>query len=210
MASLQSILRAAKRQGLGGVAITDHNVILEELPERETGGVRLIWGEEVLTTEGEIIGLFLSRPILPGRSPGETIAAIREQGGITYLPHPFKTTGNPWGEKTLMSILPEIDVIEVLNGRLLDHGANRAAARLAGEAGILAGAGSDAHTAWEVGRAYVEMPDFDGPASFLASLQRGRVMGQPPSRLWRLLMNRFTRKGLRQIALGWQKWHQAP
>lgn len=186
------------------MAITDHNLIQEEALEPEAGGVRLIWGEEVLTTAGEIIGLFLRRPIPAGMSPGETIAAIREQGGITYLPHPFKAIGNPWPGRTLKSILTEIDVIEVFNGRLGNQEANLNAARLAKEAGVPGGAGSDAHTAWEVGRAFVEMPDFDSPATFLASLQQGRIRGRPPSRLWRLFMNRFTRKALRQLARGWQ------
>lgn len=202
MHPLPAVIQASRRQGLNALAITDHNVILSHPLEISHSGVRLIPGEEVETTEGEIIGLFLRRLVPPGLSPEETIGAIKEQGGVTYLPHPLKRTGSKrWSTKTLERILPGIDVIEVFNGRLLDAAANREAARLAKEAGVLPGAGSDAHTAWELGRVFVEMDDFDSPASFLASLRRGRIIGRPPSVLTRTLLNRWVRRGLRLIHL---------
>lgn len=202
MHSLPAVIQASRRKGLNGLAITDHNVILNHPLEISGSGVRLIPGEEVETTEGEIIGLFLRRFVPPGLSPEETIGAIKEQGGVTYLPHPLKRTGRKrWSTKTLERILPGIDVIEVFNGRLLDAAANQEAARLAKEAGALPGAGSDAHTAWELGRVFVEMDDFDSPASFLASLRGGRIIGRPPSVLTRALLNRWVRRGLRWVHL---------
>lgn len=200
MSPLSSIINSARHRGLTGLAITDHNVLRTEQVPEEENGFRLILGEEVETTEGEIIGLFLSRPIPAGLSPAETLAAIKEQGGVAYLPHPMKKAGRKvWTDKTLAQVLPGIDVIEVFNGRLLEEGANLKAARLARETGALPGAGSDAHTAWEVGRAFVEMPDFDSSASFLDSLRAGKIFGRPPSKVLRILLNRFVRKGLRDV-----------
>lgn len=200
--SLSSIIKVAKRCGLQGVAITDHDVFPEEMHDSFIKGLRIIWGEEVATREGEIIGLFLKQQVLAGLSPEETISVIKEQGGVTYLPHPLKQSGtHSWSQKTLKKILPLIDVVEVFNGRLLDPELNRRAERLAVEAGMLMGAGSDAHTPWEVGRAFVEMSHFDSPASFLAGLRQARIYGRPPSRVARLMMNRFVRKGLRRLFL---------
>jgi predicted metal-dependent phosphoesterase TrpH len=206
MSSLASLINNARRRGLTGLAITDHNILGAEQILEEENGFRLIRGEEVETTEGEIIGLFLTRTIPSGLSPAETLAAIKEQGGVTYLPHPLKKGGSKrWSDKTLGQVLSAIDVIEVFNGRLLDEAANLQAARLARETGALPGAGSDAHTAWEVGRAYVEIPDFDSPTSFLDSLRDGKIFGRPPSRVLRILLNRFVRKGLRHVIPSFEK-----
>lgn len=205
-APLGAIIRNLKKVGLNAAALTDHNALALGAPCQEVGDIRLISGEEVMTSEGEIIGLFLRQAIPPELTPEDTIAAIRDQGGLTYLPHPFKNTGNRnWSEVNLKRILPGIDIIEVFNGRLLNTAANRQAAQLAKEVGALQGAGSDAHTPWEVGRTYVEMPDFDSPDSFLDSLRTARIFGQRPSLLGRILMNRFIRKGLRQLMLRWNR-----
>jgi predicted metal-dependent phosphoesterase TrpH len=211
MSSLAAIIKSARRRGLTGLAITDHNVLETERVLEEEKGFRLIRGEEVETSEGEIIGLFLTRPIPPGLSPAETLAAIKEQGGVAYLPHPWKRVGRKiWSDKSLARVLPAIDVIEVFNGRLLDEAANLQAARLARETGALPGAGSDAHTAWEVGRAFVEMPDFDSPTSFLDGLRAGKIFGRSPSRLIRILLNRFVRRGLRGVIPSFERRWQSP
>lgn len=202
ISSLQAVIRSAKRSNLQGVAITEHNVFHEIWPDASYLGIKIIWGEEVSTREGEIIGLFLQYPIPGGLSARETIRAIKDQDGVTYLPHPLKKGGShPWSEKALEKILPLVDVVEVFNGRLLDQGANRQACQMAAEAGVLMGAGSDAHTPWEVGRAFVEMAEFDSPITFLTNLRQAKIFGRPPSRLARIVMNRFSRKALRHLAL---------
>jgi predicted metal-dependent phosphoesterase TrpH len=162
----------------------------------------IINGEEVETREGEIIGLFLQQQIPKGLSPEETILAIKEQGAVTYLPHPFKQNGNhPWSKKGLEKILPLVDIVEVFNGRLLDQGTNRLAYHMAAETGILMGAGSDAHAPWEVGRAFVDLAEFNSPATFLHNLRHGKIFGRAPSRLGRILVNRFSRKVVRHFLL---------
>lgn len=200
LSSVAAIIRAAKRRGLQGVAITDHDIFLGTERISSINGLKIIWGQEVTTTEGELIGLFLERPLRPRRSPEDTLDAIKEQGGVVYLPHPFKRTGRKiWSPETLDRIRPRLEVVEVFNGRLLDREANRAAAAWAEKWGIPAGAGSDAHTPWEVGRVLVEMEDFDSPAAFLANLREARIFGRPASRLGRLWGNRFVRQGWRRL-----------
>lgn len=200
--SIYAIIMAAKRHKLDAVAITDHNVFYKGPTECSDSELLVIKGEEVATREGEIIGLFLQNQIPEGLSPEETISAIKEQGGVTYLPHPLKHSGShPWSKRGLEKILPLVDVVEVFNGRVLDQEVNRLAYQMASEAGVLMGAGSDAHTPWEVGRAFVDMAEFDSPATFLHSLRNAKVFGRPPSRFARIFMNRFSRKLLRRLLL---------
>lgn len=200
ISSLSAIIRAAKRRGIQGVAITDHDIFHGNKGISHINDLKIIWGQEVSTTEGELIGLFLQRPLLSGLPPEKTIDAIKEQGAVTYLPHPFKKTGRKiWSVETLERITPLIEVVEVFNGRLLDQEANRLAAHWAKTAGTLQGAGSDAHTPWEVGRVFVEMEDFDSPATFLANLREARMCTCPPPRVRRVLLNRYVRKSWRWI-----------
>jgi predicted metal-dependent phosphoesterase TrpH len=202
LSSLPAIIKVARKRCLQAVAITDHNKFCNWRSEAPISELSIINGEEVETREGEIIGLFLQHHIPKGLSPEETIRAIQEQGAVTYLPHPFKQSGNhPWSKKGLEKILPLVDIVEVFNGRLLDQGANQKAYDMAAAAGVLMGAGSDAHTPWEVGRAFVDLAEFDSPAIFLHNLRNGKIFGRPPSRIARILMNRFSRKLVRHLLL---------
>jgi predicted metal-dependent phosphoesterase TrpH len=201
ISSLPAIVKVARARGLQAIAITDHNNFYAR-DQLLDDNLKIINGEEVATREGEIIGLFLKYPIPKGLSPEETASAIKEQDGVIYLPHPWKQSGShPWSKEGLETILPLVDVVEVFNGRLLDQEANRLAYDMAAEAGILMGAGSDAHTPWEVGRAFVDMGEFDSPFMFLNSLQNAKIFGCPPSQCARIIMNRFSRKLLRLLLL---------
>ena len=176
---LDTIVEVCRRKGLDAVAITDHNAIEGALALHEIAPFPVIVGEEIKTTRGEIIGLFLSEVIPKGLSPQETIAAIREQGGIVYVPHPLdRVRRSPVGPRVLDSILEQVDALEIFNSRVLLPSDNERARRLAEARGIPGGAGSDAHTAREIGRAYVEMPTFDGPEDFLDKLHRGTIHGR--------------------------------
>jgi predicted metal-dependent phosphoesterase TrpH len=202
ISSLPAIIKIARRRGLQGIAITEHNKLFDAPDQLLDDKFRIIPGEEVATREGEIIGLFLQYSIPKGLAPEETASAIKEQGGVVYLPHPWKQGGShPWSKEGLQTILPLVDVVEVYNGRLLDQKANRLAHQMAIEAGILMGAGSDAHTPWEVGQAFVEMGEFDSPVTFLNRLRDAKIFGYPPSKIGRIIMNRFSRKLLRFFLL---------
>jgi predicted metal-dependent phosphoesterase TrpH len=146
------IVKAAKKKGLSGIAITDHNSIkggLEALKYADDEFLVIV-GEEVATDEGEIIGLFLKEE-LKSRSALTVIKEIRNQGGISILAHPYKRTS-----RTNMEIIKEIDAVEGFNSRgkrLFSGDKNRLALELAQKHNLPLTAGSDAHFLFEIGRA---------------------------------------------------------
>jgi predicted metal-dependent phosphoesterase TrpH len=136
-----------------------------------------------MTPIGELMGLFLTQEIPRGLSAQETITRIKSQGGLVNIPHPF---GHSFREnKKLLSqeILSQVDLIEVFNSRIPFPSSFPKASKLASEYGLPASAGSDAHTIREIGRAHVEMPEFNGPEDFLDCLTRGKIFGQRSSSL---------------------------
>ncbi len=178
------IIAAVRRAGLDGIAVTDHNELQGALELREKAPFLVIPGEEIKTSHGEIIGLFLRERIPPGLAPRETIARIREQGGIVYVPHPFdEVRGSRLEHEALEEIGPHIDILEVFNARNALPRFNSRALEHARHHGMLAGAGSDAHTLGEYGRGQVEIPPFSGPQEFLASMRQGTWRGRLSSPL---------------------------
>ena len=178
------VLCWVERRGLDAVAITDHNAISAAVALQREASFPVIVGEEIRTRRGEIIGLFLQSEIEPDLSPAETIARIREQGGLVCIPHPLDRVRNSRLEfGALMEIIDQVDIIEVLNARVTFGIDNRRAGELADAYGLLHGAGSDAHQRFEIGRAYVEMPPFEDAQTFLVSLARGQVWGMISSPL---------------------------
>ncbi|HWG55461.1 MAG TPA: PHP-associated domain-containing protein, partial [Gaiellaceae bacterium] len=179
------LLDHAENEGLGAIAITDHNVLggaLEALAAARDRDLIVIPGEEVKTDgQGEVIGLFLQEEIPRGMSFADTVAAIREQGGLVYLPHPFDRMHAIPDPLTLHRHLPEIDVFEVYNARLLFEGYNDEALRFARKYNLVAGAGSDAHVLQGVGTGALRMRAFDGPEEFLLSLRTAEVLRRPKS-----------------------------
>ena len=177
------LLAHAESEGLGAIAITDHN---------EFGGARealaagrdltVIQGEEIKTDgQGEVIGLFLSEEIPRGLSFADTVAAIRAQGGLVYLPHPFDRMHSIPDPATLQRHLSDIDVFEVYNARLLFEGYNEEALRFAAKYGLTMGAGSDAHVLQGVGTGALRMRAFEGREEFLLSLRTAQVLRRPKS-----------------------------
>jgi predicted metal-dependent phosphoesterase TrpH len=182
---VDELLDHAEAQGLGVIAVTDHNVFggAIEAVERARGRrLVVIPGEEVKTADqGEVIGLFLREEIPRGMSFGETIEAIRAQGGLVYLPHPFDRMHAIPEPATLHRHLAEIDVLEVYNARLLFEAYNDEALRFARKYNLTRGAGSDAHVLAGVGTGAVRMRRFSGPEEFLVSLHDAEVLRRPKS-----------------------------
>jgi predicted metal-dependent phosphoesterase TrpH len=185
---VEELLDHAEAEGLGAIAVTDHNVFggaLEAVELARDRDLIVIPGEEIKTDgEGEVIGLFLSEEIPRGMSFRETVAAIKEQGGIVYLPHPFDRLHSIPSAKTLKSHLEELDVFEVYNARLLFEAYNDEALRFARKYGLTMGAGSDAHVLQGVGTGGVRLRAFDGPQEFLESLRTAHVLRRPRSLLY--------------------------
>jgi len=170
----ERVAARCRRLGLSPVCLTDHDSIAGAISLKATGSSRVIVGEEVMTTEGELIGLFLERPIEAGLSPLETASEIRAQGGLVYLEHPYDASRRHLSEKAIESLADVIDIVEVFNGRS-DEQANRQAADLRDILDAAPGAGSDAHTLREIGSGYVEMEDFEGAQDFLIKLRGGTI-----------------------------------
>jgi predicted metal-dependent phosphoesterase TrpH len=173
---VEVLLETARDRGLGAIAITDHNEVSGALEARriaaEMDGIEVIVAEEVKTAEqGEVIGLFLEERIPKGMTMAETIAAIRAQGGLVYVPHPFDRFHSVPDYEHLLDIVEEIDILEVFNPRVALTAFNEEAERFARKYRIVPGAGSDSHVAQGLGSVRVRIHDFDGPAEFLEAMR---------------------------------------
>jgi len=177
--SYERIIAVCQRRGIGALAVTDHNEIDGAFAMRERAPFPIIVGEEIFTSQGEIIGLFLKEFIPRGLTPQETVSCIHEQGALVYVPHPFDSyRKGAVGQAVLDAILPDIDLIEALNARNIRHEDDEKALRYADEHGLAMAAGSDAHSVGEFGNAYLEMEPFDGPQDFLSKARQGRIGGR--------------------------------
>ncbi len=183
---VEVLLAAAKERGLGAVAVTEHNEISGALEAAaKADGIKVIVGEEVKTaSEGEVIGLFLSEKIERGMTMAETVAEIRRQGGLVYVPHPFDRMHSVPDYKYLLPVLDQVDLIEVFNPRIAIPEFNAEAVRFAAKYRIPAGAGSDAHVPQGLGSVRIRMHDFDGPEEFLESLRGAEVIRTPASLIY--------------------------
>jgi predicted metal-dependent phosphoesterase TrpH len=170
------LLETARDRGLGAIAVTDHNEVSGALEARriaeEMDDLTVIVGEEVKTAEqGEVIGLFLEEKIPRGMTMAETIAAIRDQGGLVYVPHPFDRFHSVPDYEHLLDIVEEIDILEVFNPRVALTSFNEEAERFARKYRIVPGAGSDGHVAQALGSVRMRIHRFDGPEEFLEAMR---------------------------------------
>jgi predicted metal-dependent phosphoesterase TrpH len=173
---VEVLLETARDRGLGAIAITDHNEVSGALEAREMAkdfdGLQVIVAEEVKTAEqGEVIGLFLEEKIPRGMTMAETIAEIRRQGGLVYVPHPFDRLHSVPDYEHLLGIVEQIDILEVFNPRVALTAFNEEAERFARKYRIVPGAGSDSHVAQGLGSVRVRIHDFDGPREFLEAMR---------------------------------------
>ena len=182
---VEDLLDHAESIGLGAIAVTDHNKFGGAREAAELARHRkltVIPGEEVKTDgQGEVIGLFLREEIPRGLSFADTIAAIRAQDGLVYLPHPFDRMHAIPDARTLHRHLADIDVFEVYNARLIRESFNDEALRFARKYDLTMGAGSDAHVLLGVGAGAVKMRAFNGPEEFLVSMRGAEILRRPKS-----------------------------
>lgn len=204
---VEVLLASARAQGLGAIAVTDHNEISGalEAQAQADGRPKVIVGEEVKTAgEGEVIGLFIEERIPRGLSLRETVGEIKRQGGVVYVPHPFDRMHSVPDYEHLLEILDEVDAIEVFNPRVAITAFNEEALRFAAKYRVIAGAGSDAHVAQGLGSVRVRMRDFDGPDEFLQSLRDAEIITRPSSLLYvqalKFLQTRATPRSARRAS----------
>jgi predicted metal-dependent phosphoesterase TrpH len=185
----RKLVETAAARGLGALCVTDHNglaaaLALSRLPNLP---IKVIPSEEAKSSQGEIIGYFLTELVPKGLSPEETVKRIKGQGGLVAIPHPFDTLRTasriqtPALERLVAAGL--VDILEVLNARSINPEDNLKALDYANTHGLAMSAGSDAHSLMEVGRAYTEVRPFDGAQDFLAALREGTICGTESSKL---------------------------
>ena len=178
---LEEIISCCQQRDINCIAISDHGTIEGALKMQKIAPFPVIIAEEIMTPYGEIMGMFLTEGIPSGISVEETISRIRAQSGLVVIPHPFdrfRPSALDGGILADLVAQKQIDAVEVFNSRTpLNRSSNKARA-FARKHGIPGTAGSDAHTPYEVGNAYVEMPEFSGRDDFLESLARGKIIGR--------------------------------
>ena len=184
--SIESILATAREIGLGALAIADHNEVDGALLARELSGGDpfVIVAEEVKTSGGEVIGLFLKEAVPKGLSFDDTLSRIKDQGGLVYIPHPFDRLHVTPSYRALVDNLYRIDVIETYNARVTLSPSNLAAERFAAKYNMVAGAGSDAHVLQGLGTAMLRMPRFSDPEGFMAALWEADIIARRKNLLY--------------------------
>lgn len=179
---LDKIISRCQQLGINCIAIADHGTAEGALKMQKIAPFRVIVAEEILSTQGEIMGMFLKETIPSGLTPGETVKRIKAQGGLINIPHPFETIrGSALKDWCIDEIAGDIDLMEVLNSRSPFPANTEKAKAFAAKHKIPGSAGSDAHSVHEIGNACVEMPEFSTPEEFLKSLAKGRIYGKRSS-----------------------------
>ncbi len=195
------LLQVARRRGLDRLAITDHNTIAGALEAAALDPQMVIVGEEIMTTQGELLAYFVQEEVPPGLSPLETIRRLRDQGAVISVSHPFDAArGGSWREADLLAILPLVDALEIRNARTWSAAPNRRAARTAREAGLAGTAGSDAHAYREIGQVVMVLPEFSDAEGLRRALRQGRAQGERSSPLVHI----YSRYATLRKALGWR------
>jgi predicted metal-dependent phosphoesterase TrpH len=191
LTSPETVVATCRRKGIQRLVVTDHNTIAGALAAKEIAPELVIVGEEIMTSRGEILAAYLSQEIPAGLSPQETIQQLREQGAFISVSHPFdRLRKGGWQLKDLLEIVPLVDAIEIFNSRCLWPGFNRQAREFARRHGLAGTVGSDAHAAFELGRATLLLPQFEGPEELRGAIRQGqpRVGWSPP---WVHLVSRY-------------------
>ncbi|MBI4236159.1 MAG: PHP domain-containing protein [Chloroflexi bacterium] len=198
----QALVKACLRAGLDTIAVTDHHTIRGALAVREIAPFPVIIGAELRTADGEVIGLFMEKEIPRGLSALETVRRIKDQGGLVQVPHPFDTFRRKHIRyPALLEVLPSVDIVEAFNARTTLKSDIMRGVRFIQEHQasypILPTGVTDAHTPFEIGHAYVEMPAFAGRDDFLDALRHGRIVGRRTTPLihmatrWTVLVKRL-------------------
>lgn len=186
LTTYEALIEAVQQCGLDAIAVTDHNTILGAVELRQIAPFPVIVGEEIRTVDGEIFGYFINEEIPRGLPLEETIARVKAQGGIVGVPHPLDQMRSGIGEAAVRRLADEIDLIEGFNARCALASYNERAQELARELDKPITAGSDAHSAREVGTAYVVVDPFDDAETFLANMTRATWHGHRSNWLVRL------------------------
>ena len=179
---LEDIVKRCQKLGLTCIAIADHDAVEGGLELQKIAPFKVIVAEEVQTYNGEVMGMFLKKRIASGIPLQQAIAAIKEQGGLVNIPHPFDPMrGLRLNADEFNKLASQIDLIEVFNARVPTTQTNTKAVNFAKEHNLPGTAGSDSHSILELGSVAVTMNDFNTPAEFLAALRTATIEGKRAS-----------------------------
>jgi len=182
------LVATCRRKGIDRVVVTDHNTIAGARVAQALDPERVIVGEEIMTTRGEILAAFVSEEIPKGLSPQETLRRLKDQGAFISVSHPFdKLRKGGWKEADLLEILSEVDAIEVYNSRCMNPRFNREARQFAEKHNMAGTVGSDAHVTFELGRSLMSLEPFTGPDELRKIIRSGT-----PKVRWSLPWVHFT------------------
>ena len=174
----ERLVSAARRKHVDRVVVTDHNSIAGALAAQALDPERIIVGEEIMTTKGEILAAFVTELVPRGLSPQETIQLLRTQGAFISVAHPFDSWRHgAWKLEDLLEIAALVDAIEIFNARCTAHEDNRRAMEFARQHALPGTAGSDAHAAFELGKARLVLPRFEGAEGLRSVIRDGQVQG---------------------------------
>ena len=187
----EDLVKACRRKGLDRVVVTDHNTIAGAHAAQAMDPERVIVGEEIMTTRGEILAAFVTEEIPEGLTPQETIRRLKDQGAFISVSHPFDIwRSGHWQEDDLLEILPDIDAVEVYNSRCMLPQFNEEARQFAEKHNLAGTVGSDAHTAFELGQSFMEVEPFESSQGLRDVIRRG-ILNVRRSPAWVRLTSRY-------------------
>lgn len=178
----EDLYQRAKALGLGKLIITDHNTTETAVKLQKKYPDFVIVGEEILTTKGEILAVFVKEALPKGIEPIEAFKRLRDQGAFISLSHPYAPMRHGWTEAEMEEFMPYLDAIEISNARNLPE-MNRSAIKFAADHGLCGTAGSDAHGLKELGAMGLVLPDFSTADELRSSVRSAKVFGKESS-LW--------------------------
>ena len=172
---VENLLETCQKKGIDRIVITDHNTTSGAFQAQKIDPQRVIIGEEILTQKGELLAAFMQEEIPAGLPPLETITRLRDQGAYISVSHPFdRLRSGHWQLEDLLEITPLVDAIEIFNARCMSPDFNSQAVEFAREHQLAGTVGSDAHSAFEIGRAAMLLPDFHDANSFKEAIPKAQ------------------------------------
>lgn len=201
----ETIIRLCDQRGIDRIAITDHNTAEGALEVQRLAPERVIVGEEIMTTQGELLGYFMKETIPAGLTPDETLKRLRDQGAVISVSHPFdRLRKGAWHEADLLRIIDRVDAIEVFNARCMFAEDNVKAAAFAERHHLVGTVGSDAHSRAEYGRATMIMQPFDDAEGFIDSLRAAQMTNRYSS--WLVHVHSKTAKWSKKLGFRKRLW----
>lgn len=192
LVKIPDLLSTCAKKGINRIAITDHNVISGAFEAKALDPEHVVIGEEIETSAGEILGYYMTELVPGGMSPMKTIEALKKQGALISVAHPFDDHRLAfWRSETFAEVLKHVDALEVFNARCINPLFNQKALDCAEENGLLKTVGSDAHSLYELGQANLMVPEFDDAETLRIALRSGEFIGKL-SGSWVHMISRYS------------------